>query len=549
MMLRLSIENVPSLASGDPVEVSLAEHGLVIGRAAHADWTLPDPSNIVSSIHCEVDYREGRYFLTDRSTNGTFINGGAERLAKPVQLRDGDLLQVGHYQIRIEEVPDGGGTAGFGTGTPAFGGGIDWGAGADAAAKPFSVTKFGREAPKPLFQTAQDPLMAAFAAPSGRPAPDPFGTAPAAPDPFGMSGSAPSTPDPFGMAPSGPAAAPGQDPFGTDPFGAPAPSLAADPFGVAPAAAPSSPATAPLPTADPFGVPSSTTSNADPFGAPSPTAPHADPFGGSNPPPPPAPASPSPGDPWSMLSGAGAVSFAPVAPPPPPAPIAAPPLPPPAPVPVVAPQPPATAAPSPVPAPASDGIFERLLAATGLERRDMGARTPETVVDTVGQLLRQTADGLFKLLEARTRVRHQFGVGAQVTTFQSAGNNPLKWTRSPDQALKQMIGEPGHGFLEGSQAVRGAFEDLQAHEMAMMAAMQEAMQETIKRFAPETIKSRISAKGWLKSVLPGSREATLWRAYETEFSAFADESEAAYLDLFAKQFKKAYERIVSSTGP
>ena len=177
----------------------------------------------------------------------------------------------------------------------------------------------------------------------------------------------------------------------------------------------------------------------------------------------------------------------------------------------------------------------------------MGARTPEAVVDTVGQLLRQTADGLFKLLEARTRVRHQFGVGAQVTTFQQAGNNPLKWTRSPDQALKQMIGEPGAGFLEGTQAVRGAFEDLQAHEMAMMAAMQEAMQATIKRFAPETIRARISARGWLKSVLPGSREATLWRAYESEFSAFADESEAAYLDLFAKQFKKAYERIVSNT--
>ncbi|WP_374942759.1 type VI secretion system-associated FHA domain protein, partial [Sphingomonas sp.] len=114
MMLRLCIENVPSLTSGDPVEISLAEHGLVIGRAAHADWTLPDPANQISSIHCEVDYRDGRYFLTDKSTNGTFINGNGERLAKPVQLRDGDLLQIGHYQVRVEEVPDGGGTTGLG---------------------------------------------------------------------------------------------------------------------------------------------------------------------------------------------------------------------------------------------------------------------------------------------------------------------------------------------------------------------------------------------------------------------------------------------------
>lgn len=587
MMLRLSIENVPSLASGDPVEVSLAQHGLVIGRAAHADWTLPDPNNIVSSIHCEVDYRDGRYFLTDKSTNGTFINGGGDRLAKPVQLRDGDLLQVGHYHIRIEEVPDGGGTGGFGssTGSP-FGNGIDWGANADSAAKPANVSKFGREAPKPLFQTAQDPLMAAFAPPSGAARPDPFGGASAAPDPFGMAGPAPAAPDPFGMSPVPPPVQSTADPFGTDPFGTTAPSRpayaptslpaadpfgmgapAADPFGAPPADPPFGATATPAGRADPFGVPAAAPAPAaDPFGTP-PAMPATAPFG--SPPPAPAPAAPSVGgDPWSMLSGAGAVSFAPVPPTPPlppspaaipaPPPVfavqAAPPVPTPMAPPVAAqpsvpqPTPPSTPA-APAAAPASDGLFERLLNATGLERRDMGARTPETVIDTVGQLLRQTADGLFKLLEARTRVRHQFGVGAQVTTFQSAGNNPLKWTRSPDQALKQMIGEPGHGFLDGTQAVRGAFEDLQAHEMAMMAAMQEAMQETIKRFAPETIKSRISAKGWLKSVMPGSREATLWRAYETEFSAFADESEAAYLDLFAKQFKKAYERIVSRTGP
>lgn len=566
MMLRLSMENVPSLASGDPIEVSLAEHGLVIGRAAHADWTLPDPANHVSSIHCEVDFRDGRYFLTDRSTNGTFINGAGERLAKPVQLRDGDLLQIGHYQVRVEEVPDGSGAdPGFGgAGTAsAFGGGIDWHNGAGAAAKPVSVTKFGREAARPLFQSSQDPLMAAFAPPNAAAArADPFGLtapgAPAAPDPFGIS-AAPAAPDPFGTprAPDPFGAAPAADPFGVtpqprqaplpsrpDPFGvaapAPPPPPAADPFGV-------SPGPAPAPAADPFGAMPQSPPAADPFGMASAPAPVAAPL-----------SAPVGGDPWSMLSGAGAVAFATVAPPPPPAP--APPPTAPEPVAVTPPQPAAAEPPPPVAAPspastpsaapadtAGEGLYARLLAASGLSRHDMGARTPDAVVDTIGQLLRQTADGLFKLLEARTRVRHQFGVGAQVTTFQRAGNNPLKWTRSPEQALKQMIGEPGAGFLEGTQSVRGAFEDLQAHEMAMMAAMQEAMQETIKRFAPDSIRTRISARGWLKSVLPGSREATLWRAYESEFSAFADESEAAYLDLFAKQFKKAYERIVSNT--
>jgi predicted component of type VI protein secretion system len=90
-------------------------------------------------------------------------------------------------------------------------------------------------------------------------------------------------------------------------------------------------------------------------------------------------------------------------------------------------------------------------------------------------------------------------------------------------------------------AVQGAFEDLQAHEVAMIAAMQEALGATVERFAPEAIKARITARGGL---LPGSREAALWRGFEAEYKALAHESEAAYLDLFAKNFRKAYERNI-----
>ena len=80
MTLRLTIENVPSLSSGDPVVKELDGHGLVIGRAGHVDWTLPDPQALISSVHCEIDFNDGGYWLTDRSTNGTFVNGTSERL-------------------------------------------------------------------------------------------------------------------------------------------------------------------------------------------------------------------------------------------------------------------------------------------------------------------------------------------------------------------------------------------------------------------------------------------------------------------------------------
>ncbi len=511
MTLRLTIENVASLTSGDPTEMVLDEHGLVIGRAAHADWTLPDTRNHISSLHAEIDYLDGDYVVTDRSTNGVFINGGG-RMTAPYALRDGDLITIGQYEIRAVVTGGGGGRRGAaaGDGANPFGAPLDWAAGSGGGAKVADASKFGREPPRPLFQSGGDPLMNAFAPPPA--------ALPAAADPFGLSGApTPSpfaAPNPFGVAPPAPppAAPPPANPFGTaapahDPFTA-APS--ANPFGTAAPAVPP-------PPVNPFAAPAP----ANPFGTAAPAAPLAAP----------APAAAAAADPWAQLHKFDSLDFASAAatvePSPPPAATA-----------------PAAAAVAP--SPSDDGIFLRFLAAAGLKPSDLGDATAAAVVDAAGRLLRQTADGLIRLLDARARIRHQFGVGAQVTTFQRAGNNPLKWTRSPEQALKQLVGAPDPGFLPGPLAVQGAFEDLQAHEVAMIAAMQEALGATVERFSPEAVKARIAAKGGL---LPGSREAALWRGFEAEYKALAHESEAAYLDLFAKNFRKAYERNIKKAEP
>ena len=509
MTLRLTIENVASLTSGDPTDMVLDEHGLVIGRAAHADWTLPDTRNHISSLHAEIDYAGGQYVLTDRSTNGVFVNGGT-RLAAPHVVRDGDLITIGQYEIRAVVTGSGAGSgAGAASGAAnAFGPGLDWGSGSAGGAKAADANKFGREPPKPLFQSGGDPLMNAFAPPS---AVTPF--APSAPDPFGLGGRAPAA-NPFGAAPA------------VAPFTAPLPS-APDPFGLSSAAPP--------PSTNPFGGAPPAASS---FDAPPPAA---DPFGASpaaaNPFAPATPAAPA-ADPWAKLHSFDTLDFASAATPPPAA----------APPPVAATVAPAPISPAPgTPATAgNDALFGRFLTAAGLKPSDLGDATPAAVLDAAGRLLRQTADGLIRLLDARARIRHQFGVGAQVTTFQRAGNNPLKWTRSPEQALKQLVGAPDPGFLPGPMAVQGAFEDLQAHEVAMIAAMQEALGATVERFAPDAIKARVTAKGGL---LPGSREAALWRAFEGEYKALAHESEAAYLDLFAKNFRKAYERNIKKADP
>jgi type VI secretion system protein ImpI len=101
MTLRLSIENVDRLPDGGPLRIQVKGRGLDLGRDAHLDWTLPDPSRSISSKHCEIRFRDGGYWLHDISTNGTFVNGAQYRLDAPYLLRDGDRLNIGPYVIAV----------------------------------------------------------------------------------------------------------------------------------------------------------------------------------------------------------------------------------------------------------------------------------------------------------------------------------------------------------------------------------------------------------------------------------------------------------------
>ena len=101
MTLRLSIENVDRLPDGGPLRIEVKGRGLDLGRDAHLDWTLPDPSRTISSKHCEIRFRDGGYWLHDVSTNGTFVNGAPYRLDAPYLLRDGDRLSLGPYIVAV----------------------------------------------------------------------------------------------------------------------------------------------------------------------------------------------------------------------------------------------------------------------------------------------------------------------------------------------------------------------------------------------------------------------------------------------------------------
>jgi ABC-type multidrug transport system ATPase subunit len=93
--------------------LDIPDAGLSVGRdAGRCQLVMDHPS--VSGVHTEFSVKDGKVLLTDRSTNGTFVNG---KRAGAVELRDGDYITFGRYagkslifklglepQLKIEKV-------------------------------------------------------------------------------------------------------------------------------------------------------------------------------------------------------------------------------------------------------------------------------------------------------------------------------------------------------------------------------------------------------------------------------------------------------------
>jgi serine phosphatase RsbU (regulator of sigma subunit) len=75
---------------------------VVVGRAAEADWTIPDLG--VSRRHARLETLGGEWFISDLdSRHGTFVNGRRLEPGERVALRAGDGLMLGHWRVLCEE--------------------------------------------------------------------------------------------------------------------------------------------------------------------------------------------------------------------------------------------------------------------------------------------------------------------------------------------------------------------------------------------------------------------------------------------------------------
>jgi type VI secretion system protein len=409
---------------------------MAIGRSSDNDWVLPDPERLVSSQHCVIQYKDGRYYLTDNSTNGVeLVNAGIRlRRGNSELLQDGELIRIGDYEIQAR---------------------ID-----------FNVQAIDSQ---PFAGDSPNSFEALMGAVANKPAPTPV----IAPQ-FQGASSMDTLPDLFDFL---------------------------------------SPTAVPPPT-----VADHVPSEQHDFRPPTPVAvPVVET--------PVVSGSVIPED-WDLFGDTPAPSAsAPPPPPPPPAPIIQPP-------PVVEPA-------SPVADTRQPDLLQAFLRGAGLDQLRLDKAQAEAQMENIGRSYRLMVEGLIDVLRARASLKGEFRM--QQTMIQPAENNPLKFAPNADEALLLLLRHGNQAFMAPDIAVRDSFDDLRAHQLAVMAGVEAAIKHLLTRFEPAQLEERMGKPGGLSNLFAGSRQAQYWQQFTELYSNISREAQEDFQDLFGREFSRAYE--------
>lgn len=434
MALCLTITSYHKITPGQCPEKLLENGAITVGRSADNDWVLPDPERLVSSQHCVIQFKDGRYYLTDTSTNGVeLVNAGIRlRRGNSEPLMNGEVIRIGEYEIqaRIDA---------------SLAIAVDGQPGANS----FEALMANQVSSPAMTEAPISGAPAAFlqGASSHDTLPDLF--------------------DFLGPASVAPVSQPDHVPAQQHDFRPPAP-VAPPP---APALAPAAPGVIP-----------------------------AD---------------------WNPFDDVPAPAPAPVFAAPAPAPV----------------QP--VAAPAPAPAANSDALLQAFLRGAGIEHLRIDTVDAAAQMESIGRSYRLMVEGLIDVLRARSSLKGEFRM--QQTTIAPVQNNPLKFAPNADEALLLLLRHGNQAFMPPDQAVSDSFDDLRAHQLAVMAGVEAAIKHLLNRFEPARLEERLAPAAGLAKLFGGSRQAHCWQQFTALYSQISQEAEDDFQDLFGREFSRAYQ--------
>ncbi len=187
-------------------------------------------------------------------------------------------------------------------------------------------------------------------------------------------------------------------------------------------------------------------------------------------------------------------------------------------------------------------LIEHFLRGAGLENAGIDdALTPEKFF-IIGTILRASVQGTMDVLSGRAKIKNEMHL--DVTMIRAVQNNPVKFSVGAEEAIRKMLVPQDKGYLPAEEAIDEVFDDIRAHQFSVIAGMQTALLEVLKRFDPEKLEHRLQQQNPIAASIPIHKQAKLWRLFARLYDDIESEATDNFYHLFGQAFAESYEEQI-----
>ena len=165
------------------------------------------------------------------------------------------------------------------------------------------------------------------------------------------------------------------------------------------------------------------------------------------------------------------------------------------------------------------------------------------LVDQSLALIPEMLKGLMATLKSRSEIKNE--LRASRTILQPMENNPIKFSVSLQDAFNNLIAYQRPGFLNPTDSIQQAFEDLTEHEAALIAGIQSGFTGVLNKLSPKTIESQMERQQGNKNLLGKLSPRKKWQHYEQTYQSVTEESNNSFIDMFGDEFLEGYETFIT----
>lgn len=177
----------------------------------------------------------------------------------------------------------------------------------------------------------------------------------------------------------------------------------------------------------------------------------------------------------------------------------------------------------------------------GIDPIALPAEVRGTALQQAGQLLRETFVGFSELARTRADFASEFGISSGARRRDATSS--FTQIAAVEQVLEMVLAGRGPGDSRAVDEIRGQFARTRNHEIAMAAALREALAAVFEKLNPEVLEEQLGRRA--QGVVGADLQARLWNRYQELFRATVQSGDAGLPAVFLVAFARAYETIAA----